>query len=515
MTNTSPDRDPDHLAAGVASSIMSRIVFATGSARGVPSLLRDCIGAHPQVSILPRERVTFRDMDDPEEIRAYFERETLAIRDQKRLIVNKAPANAPHIGFAAQAFPESLFIFIIRDPRDVLVSHQRGTQKWMKGANSTVEGCMAKIQKYYEGWLEAQYKPNVMLVRYEDLHQNFFDTMAQILEFIGVVSNKTVLRDIHEATNFQAQTDRKNIENRAASKRRGVIGEWPLQLKDGEVRWYKESSFFRSFMGEHNYGWTPNTYANILKAMHEAGVHFLTEEELVTRRLDVTRPNVVVQHDIDYLTEQWCADSVTRTAAIEAELGVPAGYNFLPMDDRRYQRWSKAGVLELIDRVRATSPTSYIGLHVNACERFYPASVPDAGNEPEDLDAILAYARQQIAEYRDAGIMFRIATAHGYGRAKKLPNNRDTPFIQEVLSNEGITLFDTTIRSDLMEAACHVCAITDVGGLLHPRKLNHGYELTDPRAYEILPAGTFLRFLTHPGNYPVELPSTVAMRVFS
>jgi hypothetical protein len=501
------------LAVQPADSVMKQMVFVTGFARGGTSWLRDCIGSHPDVAVLPTERTIFRDTGDREKLAAYFEREVPQEARRSRFVINKAPANAPFIGRAARAFPESHFIFIIRDPRDVLVSHQRGNKAWMKGRNSTVEGCMDKIQTYFEGWRDAEGLPNVHLVRYEDLHQNFFATMREIFDFIGAEADDAVLDDIYARNHFAAQTKRANKEDPDSAKRKGVIGEWAVHLKQHEVDWYERSRYFRDFMPAHGYSPVTHSYKNIVEAMREGGVHFLSEEDLLARRLDPARMNVVLQHDIDYLNKPWCFESVERTAEIEAELGAPAAYNFLPLDDSRYSEKGKDATLALMRRVCEINPAAYLGLHVNACERFYPPSAPNV-DTPPDLDAILAYLHRQVEEYKEAGIEFRIATAHGYGRAKKRPNNRDTPEIEAELKKHGILLFDTTIRSDLMQAAGNTCAITDVGGILKPRRFGHGYMLTDSRAYSSLPKGGFLRFLTHPGNYPVDAPSTVAMRVF-
>lgn len=510
MANTITAAD---IVATQPQLLMQRMVFVTGFARGGTSWLRDCIGSHPDVAVLPTERSVFRDMGDYRAIPDYFESEVPQELRQSRFIVNKAPANAPFIGKAARAFPESRFIFIIRDPRDVLVSHQRGNKAWMKGKNSTVDGCMEKIESYFEGWQDAADLPNVHLVRYEDLHQNFFATMRGVFDFIGAETDEAVLADIYARNNFTAQTSRANVEDPDSAKRKGVIGEWATHLKPKEVEWYGHSAFFCGFMGEHGYAERTHTYANIVAAMHEGGAHFLSEEELLDRHLDPSRPNVVLQHDIDYLNKPWCFESVERTAAIEAEIGAPAAYNFLPLDDQRYSDKGKAATIALMKRVCEISPRAYLGLHVNACERFYPPSAPNV-DTPPDLDAILAYLHRQVEDYREAGIRFRISTAHGYGRAKKRPNNRDTSEIEAELKKHDILLFDTTIRSDLQSASAHYCAITDVGGVLKPRKLGHGYMLTDSRAYSSLPARSFLRFLTHPGNYPVDAPSTVTMRVF-
>lgn len=503
----------EKIADQQADSIMQHMVFVTGFARGGTSWLRDCIGSHPDIAVLPTERTIFRETDNRAKIEDYFEREVPDEARRSRFVVNKAPANAPFLGRSARTFPESRFIFIIRDPRDVLVSHQRGNKAWMKGRNSTVEGCMDKIHGYFEGWQDAEGLPNVHLVRYEDLHQNFYDTMSRIFDFIGLEADEEVLERIYAENNFQAQTKRANKEDPDSAKRKGVIGEWAVHLKQKELEWYEGSSFFRDFMPAHGYSSRTHTYANIVEAMREGGAYFLSEEDLLARRLDPSCMNVVLQHDIDYLNKPWCFESVERTAAIEAEIGAPAAYNFLPLDDSRYSEKGKDATLELMKRVCEINPRAYLGLHVNACERFYPPDAPNVANPP-NLDAILEYLHEQVEEYKAAGIRFRIATAHGYGRAKKLPNNRDTPEIERELRKHDLLLFDTTIRSDLMQAAKHTCAITDVGGVLKPRRFGHGYMLTDSRAYSTLPKGGFLRFLTHPGNYPVDAPSTVAMRVF-
>lgn len=493
-------------------SIMERMVFVTGFARGGTSWLRDCIKSHPEVAALPRERVVFRDMNDPEMIRNYFQEETKEISQEIPFIVNKAPANAPFLGFAAESFPESKFIFIIRDPRDVLVSHQRGQQSWMGGANSTVKGCMSKLESYYAGWLEAKDLPNTLLVRYEDLHQNFYHTMQRVFNHIGLSVSDDILKSIYTANNFQAQTSRANVEDRAAAKRKGVIGEWALQLTDKEIKWYQKSDFFKKFMEQYGYGWTHITYENILKAMSEANVNFLSEDDLICRRLDQNRVNVVVQHDIDYLTKKWCFDSVKLTVDIDSSYSVPAAYNLLPIDDMRYKPNSEKNVPALVKYIFEKNRGMYVGLHVNSCERYYPANAPDEPVSPKYLDEIIQYTKQIIADYKSHGIGFKLATAHGYGRGSKLPNNKDTKEIQEILNINGITLFDTEIRSELSQQATHYSAIADIGGVLKTRWFNNGYSLVDPRAYTTMPKGSFVRFLTHPGNYSVDKPATVVMR---
>ncbi|MGH9341375.1 MAG: sulfotransferase family protein, partial [Acidobacteriota bacterium] len=188
--------------------VLEKLIFVTGFARGGTSWVRDCIASHPDIEGIPHEMVIFRMLNNYDtsafdsknlvsDLRSqiYDElRQTVAKLDSRsHYFVNKAPANAPYLGKAARLIPEAKFIFVIRDPRDVLISHQRGNQEWMRGSNSTVEGCMKKCRKYFSGYSEAAELPSVLLIKYEDLHQAFIETLSHVFDFIGVSSDADLI----------------------------------------------------------------------------------------------------------------------------------------------------------------------------------------------------------------------------------------------------------------------------------------------------------------------------------
>lgn len=489
------------------------MIFITGFARGGTSWLRDCIGCHPDVATLPKERTIFRDIKNYDNIPELLEPEVKKLLKGKKYLVNKAPANAPFIAKASKYFESTKFLFIIRDPRDVLTSHQRGTKIWMKGKNSEVEGCMEKVEKYFNGFELAKNYKNIKLIRYEDLHQNFLGTMAEIFNFLNLNSSPKIIKNIYKQVNFKAQTSRANKENQNAAKRKGVVGDWGVCLSNEDKDWFKKSDYFQKFFVKNNYDFREITYENIVFAMKSAGAKFLSERNLLNLELDLNSLNVVAQHDIDYLNKDFCFESVLRTAEIESELEIDAEYNFLPLDDSRYSQKGIESTIKLINDVRKINPRAFIGLHVNACEKFYSYDEP---NDPDGkfLPEIINYLIKQVEDYKDNGIEFSIATSHGYARGKKIPNNRDTPEISEKLKEFGILLFDTEIREKLKDISSYQCAITDVGGILKPRRLGSDISLVNENLYKNMPKGTFLRFLTHPGNYHVSKPSVVAMRTF-
>ena len=55
-------------------------------------------------------------------------------------------------------------------------------------------------------------------------------------------------------------------------------------------------------------------------------------------------------------------------------------------------------------------------------------------------------------------------------------------------------------------------SFTDTGGLLKIGKLDNKFLPNDPRFYECLEENTFIRFLTHPGNYFYNKPYMIKMK---
>lgn len=506
---------------------MSKMIFVTGFARGGTSWLRNCFASHPAITKLPNELVVFRDLrsdltafaqrrQSAESIRerviAEIDRAVEAAGQPATLLVNKAPANAPYVDKAARLFPESKFVFIIRDPRDVLISHQRGTSDWMKGKNSTVAGCMAKTEQYYRGFAGARELPNVRLVRYEDLHQDFHATVRRLLEFVGVDASPEIVESIFRENQFGAATGRRHVEDVSAAARKGVVGDWMLHLSDADARWYREQPFWGEFMQEHAYGWKKVTYQSILEAMVEGGVGFLGEADYLAGALSPDRPNALLLHDVDLVDSGERLRSIIATAEIEAALGVPSIFNFLPLDDVRYGKVKRRVVLDLIQAIKAASPRAAIGLHFNATERFFPPSAPSVGPDDPKVRQAIEYLHRQIDDYMADGVTFRTGTAHGYGRGRKEPNNASELFKGE-LASRGIRLFDGNLRDQLQARARSEARIHDVGGTLTVKRFPTGQPVNEAATYRAFWGGDLINVLTHPGNYDVHRPMCLGLRV--
>ncbi len=509
--------------------VLEKLVFVMGFARGGTSWIRDCIASHPDITQIPHEMVLFRTLNNYEtsafdnknlvsdfrsQISDELQQTVVKLESSSRYFVNKAPANAPYLGKAARLIPEAKFIFVIRDPRDVLISHQRGNQDWMRGSNSTVEGCMKKCRKYFSGYSEAAELPNVLLVKYEDLHQAFIETLSPVFDFIGVSSKVDLIAGILNRNNFLNATGRR-IEDRNAAKRKGVIGDWVNHLSAPDAAYFKGDDYWPDFMRRFGYGWDVPTYERILQAMKTARVYDLTEAEITEAEISKGSPNLVLVHDIDLLQTRAAQDNLLETARIEGALGVAGLYNFLPLDDARYSGLHPKEIIRIMDKVRELSPRASIGLHLNAAERYFPAHMEEVADEHPDMIKAVAYLHEQVDTYRQYGIEFRIATAHGYGRRKKKPNNRDSAIFTEALRERGILLFDTTLRPVLISAASHYVSYSDVGDALAVWDLPVRGTVDEAETYRKMPGGTIIHYLVHPANYAVNRKLTLRQRMWT
>ena len=493
---------------------MSKMIFITGFARGGTSWLRDCVAFHPDVKKIPKEMVAFGENNNAESIQSSIAEaiEENSLGDSP-FYVNKAPANAPHIFKGCELFPESKFVFIIRDPRDVLVSHKRGFQKWMGGKNSTVDGCMGKIKKYFEGYKSSAKFENMLLVRYEDLHQNFHQVIGEIYEFLGLYFDKKLLNECYQNNNFTAKSGRNNVEDRNAAARKGVIGDWRNFLDKKELNWFKKNDYFKVFMDSYGYRWNDITYRSILEAMVDGGVKSIALDNLLNLKLNQKSPNLLLLHDVDLLTTKEARDGVREIAKMENDLGLDAVFNFLPLDDSRYGKLSPSQVIDIIHEVKELHPQAEIGLHVNATERFFPAKREEVfGIEHPDIARSLKYLDEQIEAYAKEGIEFRFGTAHGYGRRKKEPNNA-SELVRTRLLKHGIRLYDDDLRPSIQNLASHEARLHDVGGALTVKRFPSAGQVDVAETYKAFKPASLINFLIHPGNYDIHRPLLLGTRV--
>jgi len=128
--------------------------------------------------------------------------------------IEKTPNNVNNIREILKEFPQAKFLHIIRDGRDVVTSRLPG-ERW--------------FQVYPMLWVEELWRglafidhPSVYTFRYEDLIENFEETILDIQRFIEVEPSDRLLAYPKYAT----VQEFKNWEHSAIPVHNRVIGRW-------------------------------------------------------------------------------------------------------------------------------------------------------------------------------------------------------------------------------------------------------------------------------------------------
>lgn len=161
-------------------------------------------------------------------------------------IVLKAADQLISLQQLQQYSPHSRKIAIIRDGRDAAISaiHYR---KLMQKRNAPwaqkEEAYLGQLRgwatraRMLANWAE---KNDIIILRYEDLHRDFFGVCGRLFEGMGIPVSQEVLDDIYQKTNFKTVTGgRQTDETSEQVVRKGVVGEWKnsLDRRTADLAW--------------------------------------------------------------------------------------------------------------------------------------------------------------------------------------------------------------------------------------------------------------------------------------
>ncbi len=146
-------------------------------------------------------------------------------------------------------YQNSKIIFLVRDPRDVIVSlffHKKFRAEMFNGDISDYVaqdvGGIDTIIDYYNIWEEQTHVPKeFLLVRYEDLHTNAKLELIRILGFLGIegVSEKVIIHSVEAASFSKMKKAEKNGEMKSERLKAGKNGvENSYKVREGKVGGY-------------------------------------------------------------------------------------------------------------------------------------------------------------------------------------------------------------------------------------------------------------------------------------
>ncbi|HET8600730.1 MAG TPA: sulfotransferase [Segeticoccus sp.] len=244
------------------SEHMPRPIFVVGCQRSGTTMLRLMLDSHRNISCGPEtrfladlERVVGADW--PRLSRYGFSQEEWLVRiaqffggiqsdyaraNGKTRWADKSPRYALSIDFLCRVFPDAQFVHVIRDGRDVAVSHRKRFGYW-SGLKSTV-----KWPRYIATARAAAAdlpSDRYLEIRYEDLVGDTEPALRRLFGFLGEEWDPSVL-------NFDKQRhDVPDRYHRQAKERRGR----------GE-----DASVYRSRVGSHRHELDPLTRVLVLAA---------------------------------------------------------------------------------------------------------------------------------------------------------------------------------------------------------------------------------------------------------
>lgn len=203
--------------AAAASSPASRHVFLLGFMRSGTTLVEQVFAAHPDVETL-EERETFAalsvpclggaegleklsrwSVDDLHRAREiYWQRvRSFGAKPGGKIFVDKQPFNIFYLPLVAALFPSAKILFMVRDPRDVILSCFR---RHLEVKSTTFELLtLADGARYYDCVMRlvdvcrARLALDIFECRYEDLVSEFETTMRSICRFVDIPWSDSML----------------------------------------------------------------------------------------------------------------------------------------------------------------------------------------------------------------------------------------------------------------------------------------------------------------------------------
>jgi len=145
-------------------------------------------------------------------------------------------------------------VYLVRDPRDVALS-EYAYQTALGLVNDNLDDYVQKFvtrgvnpfacwRDHVESWLSAPLGPEqLLIIRFEDLRADSFQTLVQIVEFLGLTPDETRIRAaIANNTVEKMRAKEKETPQRASAKgrfiRSGSAGGWRNSLSPAQVQFF-------------------------------------------------------------------------------------------------------------------------------------------------------------------------------------------------------------------------------------------------------------------------------------
>lgn len=250
-------------------------LFISGQPKSGTTWVKNILAAHPEVAMTPKEGhlitncyselkefqrrfnsypvSSFSITDDmiDESLRYISSRLLKEMGNTAtRVFGEKTPQTGIHLPRLSRIFPDAKIIHIIRDGRDVVVSHWFNEFRNLKKKHTSLDINTKKTipNRFVEGsikyWLSGNLafmrgvnlfaKKQILILRYEDLHANTAEWTQKILEFLEVENNAELIELCVENGSFEKQTNGRlqGVEDISHFFRKGIVGDYVNYLNE-------------------------------------------------------------------------------------------------------------------------------------------------------------------------------------------------------------------------------------------------------------------------------------------
>jgi len=215
-------------------------VFIVGCGHSGTTLLRQILGAHSLIYDIPYEsRLGLKN--NPKRLIAYFDR--LAICEKKTRWVEKTPRHIHCIPQLLELLPDAKILIILRDGRDVACS--------IKDRHGDIEEAITRwVEDNLAGEAYWQH-PNVYVLKYESIIEDFEGTIATVLDFIGE-EYEPAMHEYHRM-NSPNQAERISKPPSPNGKNHNRYRRWQISqpLFDGRGKWKGMTDEEKRIVQEH------------------------------------------------------------------------------------------------------------------------------------------------------------------------------------------------------------------------------------------------------------------------
>jgi hypothetical protein len=153
----------------------------------------------------------------------------------KAIPCEHTPRNILYISEILEMFPESRFVVMIRDPRDILLSQKRRWRQKLLGANLPVTEYPITISQLWNASIRAAERfaadQRILFVSFEDVIDNPAQTLTGVCEFLELDFTPEMLLVPYRGSSSEAnEPEKMGIRKRARSWQKGGLTSTEIYL---------------------------------------------------------------------------------------------------------------------------------------------------------------------------------------------------------------------------------------------------------------------------------------------